>query len=417
MTTYTLPNGVACSRREFLRQGLYGIGISAGLPVFLSSASSALANQGDRERHPDRILVVVELTGGNDGLNTVVPNQDAYYRARPTIGIPRAQTLRINDDFGFHPRLSGFQRLYNDGKMAIVHGCGYPNPNLSHFTAMEYWHTGVPNGADARGWLGRFADAKIPEARRDYLVNIAKEQTLAVRSQVHAPLVFNDPEAFVRNVTPEQQTTLAAINQNRPTTNPSLSLLRRVSQNAAVSSTAVRDACASYRTPADYGARGGLSTISTDLIKVAALINARMPTRIYYASYSGFDTHANQAASHQLLTIYLGDAIRGFIDDMARIGRADDVVVMMFTEFGRRVQENASRGTDHGTAGPMFAFGRPVRGGLLGRHPSLTDLDAGNLRMTTDFRSVYATMIKDWMGYDDTRAILRGEFPTLRMIA
>ena len=155
--------------------------------------------------------------------------------------------------------------------------------------------------------------------------------------------------------------------------------------------------------------------MTSNLIKVAALINARMPTRIYYVSYGGFDTHANQAASHQLLMIYLGDAIRGFLEDMGRIGRADDVVVMAFTEFGRRVQENASRGTDHGTATPMYAFGRPVRGNLYVRFPSLTELDAGNLRMTTDFRSVYSTMIKEWMGYDDTRTILRGEFATLPM--
>ena len=336
---------------------------------------------------------------------------DAYYKNRPTLGIPKKEVLKINDEVGFHSRLLGLERLYKDGKLAIVQGCSYPNPNLSHFTAMEYWHTGVPNGADARGWIGRVADAESPTAKRDYIVNISKEQSLAVRSQVHAPLVFTDPEKFTRQTGDEQKDTMAALTRDKPTSNKSLELLRRVAANAGDSSVLVKEACAKYQTAADYGSR--TNTLVADLIKVAALINAKMPTRVYYTSFGGFDTHANQAGTHNLLLIYLGDALRGFLADMERIGRADDVALLMFTEFGRRVNENASRGTDHGTATPMYIAGKNIKGGLYGKHPSLTDLDAGNLKMTTDFRSVYATVIKEWLGYDDTKAILKGDFPAL----
>jgi len=407
------------SRRDFLRAGLYGLGITAGLPVFLRHTSAALAAEallGDKEKHPNRILVVVELTGGNDGLNSVVPcGHDAYYQNRPTLGVPKNTVLKINDELGFHPRLVGFDRLYKDGRLAIVQGCSYPNPNLSHFTAMEYWHTGVPNGADTRGWIGRFADVDSPTPKRDYLVNIAKEQSLAVRSQVHAPLVFNDPEKFARAVADEQKDAVAALTKDKPTGNASLALLRRVAANAADSSVLVKEACTKYETKVDYGSRTAALTV--DLIKVAALINAKMPTRVYYTSFGGWDTHANQATTHNLLQIYTGDAIRGFLEDMERIGRADDVAVLVFTEFGRRVKENASRGTDHGTATPLFVAGKKVKGGLYGKHPSLTELDAGNLKMTTDFRSVYATMIKEWMGYEDTKTLLKGDFPTLGLFA
>jgi len=191
--------------------------------------------------------------------------------------------------------------------------------------------------------------------------------------------------------------------------------VRHVSGNAADSSQFVKEACARYETPIDYGfAAQGLGR---DLKRVAALISAGMLTRVYYVNFAGFDTHTNQLITQRQLLLYVGDAIRGFLADIKRIGRADDVAVMMFTEFGRRVKENASGGTDHGTSSPMYVFGHPVKGGVYGKHPSLTDLDEGNLRMTTDFRSVYATLIKEWMGLEDTKSILNAEFPTLDLFA
>jgi uncharacterized protein (DUF1501 family) len=178
----------------------------------------------------------------------------------------------------------------------------------------------------------------------------------------------------------------------------------------------VRAATASYRTPVDYGTGGGLGV---NLQRVAALIAARMPTRLFYVTYAGnaFDTHVQQADLHSRLLMYTADAVRGFVEDLNRIGRADDVAVMIFTEFGRRVEENGSLGTDHGTAGPMFIVGTRVHGGLYGAHPSLTDLDDGNMKMTTDFRRVYATLIEEWLGYHDSAAILKGRFDPFKTFA
>jgi uncharacterized protein (DUF1501 family) len=413
-----------CSRRDFLARGLYGIGLGAGLPILLSRTSAALTAQAlqgtSMEKHPERILVVLELSGGNDGLNTVVPHGDpAYYRARPHIGIPAREVLKVDDRFGFHPSMVGFERLYKDGRMAIVHGCGYDHPSLSHFSSMSYWHTGVPNAGEPLGWLGRVADDHLDPATRNLIVNIGTSQSLAVRSGKHSPLVFDDPTRFRRDGTDDEKHVLAALgNQHAQSSNPALDFLSATARNAADSSDFVRQASAAYRTPVDYGignAFGG------GLQRVAALIASGMKTRLYYVSYQGnaFDTHVQQGDVHSRLLMYTADAVRAFLDDVARIGRGDDVAVMMFTEFGRRVEENGSLGTDHGTAGPMFLFGKHdrIKGGLYGQPPSLTDLDDGNLKMTTDFRRVYATSIKEWLGYDDTDTILKGRFDTLAAFA
>ena len=416
-----LHAGCSCSRRDFLARGLYGIGVGAGMPFILGRTSAALAAQAlegtSLEKHPERILVVVELSGGNDGLNTVVPYGDAsYYRARPHLAIPQRDTIKIADGVGFHPSMVGFERLYKDGALAVVHGCGYDRPSLSHFSSMGFWHTGVPNGGEPLGWLGRLADEGYDAESRNVIVNVGSAQSLAVRSRRHSPLVFDDPARFRREGTEDELHMLAGLNEARTTTNATLEFLATTARNAADSSEFVRKASSSYRTPVDYGSGGGLAL---NLQRVAALIAAGMRTRIYYVSYAGnsFDTHVQQADLHSRLLMYTADAVRGFVDDMKRIGRADDVAVMTFTEFGRRVEENGSLGTDHGTATPMFVIGKGVKGGLYGQHPSLTDLDDGNLKMTTDFRRVYATMIKEWLGYDDTRLVLKGAFDPLRLFA
>jgi uncharacterized protein (DUF1501 family) len=412
----------SCSRRDFLARGLYGIGLGTGLPLFLSRTSAALTAQALQgtsvEKHPERILVVLELSGGNDGLNTVVPHSDpAYYRARPRIGIPARDVLKVSDQFGFHPSMVGFERLYKDGRMAVVHGCGYEHPSLSHFSSMSYWHTGVPNAGEPLGWLGRLADGHLSPATRNLIVNIGTSQSLAVRSGKHSPLVFDDPARFRRDGTDDEKRVLGELGgagAASVTGNSTLEFLAATARNAVDSSDFVRQASAAYRTPVDYGignAFGG------GLQRVAALIAAGMQTRLYYVTYQGnsFDTHVQQGDVHSRLLMYTADAVRAFMDDVARIGRADDVAVLMFTEFGRRVEENGSLGTDHGTATPMFLFGKPdrIKGGLYGQPPSLTDLDDGNLKMTTDFRRVYATAIKEWLGYDDTETVLKGRFDPL----
>ena len=407
----------ACSRREFLARGLYGIGVGAGLPIVLSRTSAALTAQALQgtsiERHSERILVVVELSGGNDGLNTVVPYGDpAYYRARPKIGIPEREVIKAADGFGFHPSMVGFEHLYKDGHLAVVHGCGYDHPSLSHFSSMGYWHTGVPNGGETRGWLGRLADQRYDTKTRNVIVDLGNAQSLAVRSARHSPLVFDDPARFRRDGTDAEKQVIAGLSQPISTSNAMLEFLKSTAGNAVESSDFVREATAAYRTSVDYGQGGGLAG---NLRRVAALIAAGMPTRLYYVSYQGnsFDTHVQQADLHSRLLMYTADAVRGFVEDLKRIGHADRVGVLIFTEFGRRVEENGSLGTDHGTATPMFLVGKGVKGGFYGKHPSLTDLDDGNLKMTTDFRRVYATAIKEWLGCDDTEAILKGRFDSL----
>ena len=409
--------GCSCSRRDFLARGMYGIGVGAGLPLILSRTTAALAAQAvagtSVEKHPNRILVVVELSGGNDGLNTVVPYGDAaYYRARPKLGIPAGEVIKVADGFGFHPSMVGFERLYKDGRLAVVHGCGYDHPSLSHFSSMGFWHTGVPNGGEPLGWLGRLADETYPAATRNVIVNLGNSQSLAVRGRQHSPLVFDDPARFRREGTDGEKQVLAELSRSKPSANASLEFLASTAQNATASSDFVRRASATYRTPVDYGNGGG---IGGNLQRVAALIAADMPTRLYYVTYQGnsFDTHVQQADLHTRLLMYTADALRGFMDDIARIGRADDVAVMVFTEFARRVEENGSLGTDHGTSTPMFVLGKGVKGGFYGRHPSLTDLDDGNMKMTVDFRRVYATAIKEWLGYDETQAVLKGKFEPL----
>ncbi len=395
------------SRRDLLRLGMYGIGVSAAavpMPLF-AQAAAALAGQ---TKSSGKILVVLELSGGNDGLNTLVPyGDDAYYRLRPNIGIPRKDVRPIDDHFGFSRGMAGFERLYKSGKLAIVHGCGYENPSFSHFTSMAYWHTAAPNSGEQYGWVGRLADAMAPDAPPNFIVNIDTRQSLAVRSHRHVPVVFDDPNKFSQEVFFDEREALPSAAVNQPISNPSRKFLLDTAQSAKQASALVREAWSKYHSPVDYG------VVGLDLPKVAALIDAGMPTRLYYTAYrnNAFDTHVFQNDTHKRLLTYASDAVAAFLQDLERIGRADDVVVMVFSEFGRRVPENVNLGTDHGAANLMFVTGKQVQGGQYGTVPSLSKLDAGdNLVYTTDFRRVYATMIAGWLGLKDTRPLLNGEF-------
>ena len=404
------------SRREALQQGLCGLGVSAGLPLIFGRAAQSMAEdeKSGGVVNPERILVIVELDGGNDGLNTVVPyGDDAYYRHRPDIAIAAEDVRPIDDHFGFHPALAGFERLYKDGKFALIHGCGYDNPILSHFAAMGFWHTGIPIAGEKLGWIGRLGDKLSPEGRENFIVNVAKQQSLAVRSRVHSPLVFDDPARFLRAGRYEQTSLLGTLTGTESSSQPTLKFLSGIASSALKSAKFVREAWAAYSTPVNYGLE---LPISQDLRKVAALIDAGMPTRLFYVQYrnNDFDTHVHQVDLHARLLAYASDPIHGFVEDMDRIGRGDDVTMMVFTEFGRRVPENASGGTDHGTATPVYVVGNKVKGGQYGKPVSLTELDDGNLLYTTDYRRVYASMIGDWMGADaDT--VLKGHFESLRL--
>ena len=400
------------ARRDLLRGALLG----SGLAMVGGSAAPIVFSRPAEAAKPanERILVVVELSGANDGLNTVVPfGDDAYYRARPKLGLPAKSLRKIDDHFGFPVRMAGFERLYKDGHMAIVQGVGYEHPSFSHFSSMAYWHTGAPNSGDAYGWLGRLADAIDPSDSGEFLVNIQSGQSLAVRAEHHVPLVFDDPAQFARGGFHDEQAVLRTLAPGSEPRNATEEFLFAVARSAQTAEQRVHEACASYHSPVDYGlARFGLD-------RVAALIAAGFGTRIFYVSYprNAFDTHVYQADTHARLLTYVSDHIAAFMTDMKRLGRADDVTMMVFSEFGRRVGENANLGTDHGTAGPVFVIGAPVRGGMYGEMSSLTDLDDGNMRYTTDFRRVYTTLITQWMGQADAGAVLRQPFAPFDMLS
>src|ERR1700719_2698053 len=398
------------ARRDFLRAGFGSLAFGA---VGSLARAPAWAQTAARAAQKDRILVVVELSGGNDGLNPVVRYGDnAYYRARPRIGIKPARLRKLDDHFGLQYTMAGLERLYKDGRLAIVHGVGYEQPSFSHFSSMAYRQTAAPNRGELYGWVGRMADAMDPEGHNNYVVNIDTQQSLAVRSRGHVPLVFDDPTKFVRSGLADEASPLRLLGSRGRGANEAQDFMYGVSRSALQAEQLVRDAWAQYRTPVDYG------LVRFGLERVAALIAADFPTKIYYVAYrnNAFDTHVYQGDVHARLWTYTSDHIAAFVKDVARLGRGQDVVLMAFSEFGRRVKENTSQGTDHGTAAPAFIIGAPVAGGQYGKMPSLTELNDGNMVFTTDFRRVYATAIKSWMGYADAAGILRGEFEPLPIV-
>lgn len=399
------------SRRDMLKLGAggLGLGLAGGIgtvPPVLAQASRAAATNT-----AGKILVVFEWFGGNDGLNTIVPyGDDLYYKHRPTIGIREADVLKIDERFGWHKSLRGMADLYDEGKLAIVQGVGYDRPSFSHFTSISYWHTAAPNSGHEYGWVGRTAAELDPAGRRENLiVNVAQSQSLAVKAERHVPLVFADPDAFQRGVYAQEKPVLDALAAAREPVGDAHRYVLEVTKSAAQASEVVRAAWSRYREKANPDVR------LLDLDKVVALLEADFPTRLYYVPLRGslFDTHVNQEAPHDRQLQYCSDAIAGFFRELTRIGRADDVVLYVHSEFGRRVPENTSLGTDHGTAQVNFVIGNGVKGGLYGEPPSLAELVLGdNLATTMDFRRVYATLIDEWLAADASK-VLGQPFETL----
>jgi len=401
------------SRRDLIRIGAGGLGFGlfggiGPVPYVLGQASRASAASTT-----GRILVVFEWFGGNDGLNTVVPYGDPmYYKHRPTIGIKEQDLMKIDAQYGWHKSMQGVKRLYDEGKVAIVQGVGYDQPSFSHFTSASFWHTGAPNSGNEYGWVGRTAKELDPTgARGNLIVNISDSQTLAVRAEKHVPLVFIDPTRFQRSVFSQEKVLLEALASQQSPVGDAHRYVLEVTRSAAQASEVVRAAWAKYKGKDNRDLR------LLDLDKVAALIEADFPTRLYYVPLrnSLFDTHVNQAAPHERQLEYCADAISGFFREMERMGRADDVVMYVYSEFGRRVPENTSLGTDHGTAQANFVIGNAVKGGFYGKAPSLSNLVLmDNLEATTDFRQVYATLVEEWLGVDNQK-VLGQKYKTLGM--
>jgi len=409
-------NNNAFTRRMFLQQGLTLASMMTTVPWFIQqSAFGMMRPLGSQTTSQpgvpeDRILVVVQLGGGNDGLNTVVPFGDAnYYRMRPTLSVPAPgqsgnggnAALSFDDKagIGLHPSMSGFKELIDEGVASVVQGVGYPNPNRSHFTSMDIWHT-ASTDATGNGWLGRYYDnccAGSPET--DHAVAVGRTAPLALIGDQHKPVSFESADLF-RWIGADLHDDLEQPYQKLNRTgavgdvdeDSQLAFLMRTALDAQVSSDQIREAV-SKRPLVPYP--GG--SLSQQLQVVSAMIRAELPTRVYYVSLGGFDTHATQANQHANLLRQVGDSLNSFYKDIKKQGNSSRVLTMVFSEFGRRVAQNASGGTDHGTAAPMYFIGDQVRPGLLGQHPSLVDLDQGDLRFNVDFRCLYTAVLADWM--------------------
>ncbi|MFQ5844096.1 MAG: DUF1501 domain-containing protein [Planctomycetota bacterium] len=399
-------------RRSFLGHGLAGFSLAATAPHFLGLTARVFAAEGDADS--DRVLVVLQLSGGNDGLSTVVPFADpAYHRARRTIAIAEKDVLQLDDHVGLHAGLPKLHALYRAGKMAVVQGCSYPNPNRSHFKSMDIWHAGDLRGRSLRtGWLGRAIDACCPDRHDpELVVNVGPSIPYALEADVHKPISFDQPNAYRWAGNPRDREEFERLNEQAAEGDDTIRWLHRIAVDARASSEKVREAASGYRPRAEYGR----SPLGRDLRTVAALLAGGLKTRIYYVSFGGFDTHNGQRNRHDNLMRQLDAALGAFWADLEAQGLSKRVVVLSFSEFGRRVAENGSLGTDHGVAGPMFVYGDAVRGGLHGSHPSLTDLDAGDLKMKVDFRTVYAGILEDWVGVPADRVLGR-RFPKLPVL-
>jgi uncharacterized protein (DUF1501 family) len=423
---------ITWSRRLFMRRGLAFASLAATTPLFLERSARGILGpeslaMGSQPGVPeDHVLVVVQLSGGNDGLNTVVPFGDpVYHRLRPRLGLAEpgrgndaALLLDENLGLGLHPSLTGLKDLVDGGLASVIQGVGYPNPNRSHFTSMDIWHSADPE-ARGTGWLGRYFDNQC-SGRPDALaaVSLGERAPLAMIGDSTQPVNFERPERFAwtgGEVAEALERPYAELSRtgglDGGSSHPHLDFLTRTSLDAQVASDELARAAAGQ--PLVSWPRGPLAS---QLRTISAMLRAGLGTRVFYVSLGGFDTHAGQPARHAQLLRQVGDAIKAFQDELAAQGDAGRVMTMVFSEFGRRVAQNASQGTDHGTAAPMFLIGEMVRPGVLGQHPSLTDLDAGDLKYTVDFRNVYAGILKGWMGCDP-RAILRGDWEPARILA
>jgi uncharacterized protein (DUF1501 family) len=418
------------TRRLFLQRGLTFASLAATAPMFIERSARAMAAPdgsllANRPGVPeDHVLVVVQLGGGNDGLNTVVPfGSDEYYKLRPGLAVPApgrgdnaALPLDGADGIGLHPGLAQFKDLMDDGCATIVQGVGYPNPNRSHFTSMDIWQTANTN-ARGDGWIGRYFDHTCngtpdPEGA----IAIGNEAPLAMIGDVQKPVSFETAELF-RWLGEDLHPTLGrAYDRINRTPAPSgdadsqLGFLTRTALDAQVASDRIRKAV--VQQPLVSYPRGPLAN---QLKMVAAMIRAGLRTRVYYVSLGGFDTHANQAGRHANLLRQVGGALNAFHQELRAQDNAGRVLTMVFSEFGRRVAQNASGGTDHGTAAPMYFVGDMVRPGVLGDHPSLTTLDGGDLVFNVDFRCLYAAVLEDWMGAD-AKAVLGGDFRKAKLL-
>ncbi|MDE2996244.1 MAG: DUF1501 domain-containing protein [Bacteroidota bacterium] len=409
------------SRRQFLRgMALSGAAVSLGLNGRTVSATMAnpllraLASQAS-----DRILVVIQLSGGNDGLNTVIPiSNDIYHNARPNIRIQNA--IALDNDTGLHPALTRLAPLYQDGKVEIIQNVGYASPELSHFVSTDVWLSGKDaNVLENTGWSGRFLEHAYPTYEDD-----PPDHPVALQIGASTPLLFAGHDQSLGVTLPNQSLLDRLASSGKlfdeedvpdSRVGREIAFVRRVSNDSFVYARAIKDAFDVGRNALRYSGGG---TLGSDLATVARLIRGGLGARIYHVSIGGFDTHAYQAGSHNALLSRLGNSIADFVTDLSSDGLIDQVCGVTFSEFGRRLYQNGSSGTDHGTSAPMFVFGSQLQGGLLGQAPDLGNLDpARNLIASIDFRSVYGSLLRDWFGMAQVEVdqLFDGAYPIMNL--
>ncbi len=428
------------SRRIFLQRGLTMLAVGATVPTFLDQTVMAMANPLDtpltqRPSGKDgKILVVVQLAGGNDGLNTVIPyGDDAYQKARRTLAMGGGAVLKLNDYLGLHPNLAPLKKIFDNGKMSIIQGVGYPNPNRSHFRSTDIWTSGYPEKeVVTSGWIGRYFDNACPGCEPHVGVSIGESMPLAMQGERVTPVSFEQADAYRYTGPDAERYEKLNLREQKPATQPvavahklvrplgkkakpeagsPLDFLHRTAMDAQLSSDDIIAMTKQHKPGGDYPG----NKFGQGLKSVAAMIAGGLPTRVYYVTLGGFDTHQNQKGRHENLLTQLAQGVGAFWSDIEKQGNDQRVMVMTFSEFGRRVEQNASGGTDHGAAAPMFLIGGGAKEGVFGRHPSLTDLDQGDLKHTVDFRNVYATVLQEWLD-TPSKPILGQQFKPMSLL-
>ena len=396
---------MARSRRKFLEEGLKLLAAGLVVPRFLARTAWALPDSGQPAAAgpQNRTLVVVQLSGGHDGLNIVIPYSDAnYYRFRTTLAVARDQVRQLDASIGLHPNLQQLQQLYQEGRVAIIPGVGYPNPNRSHFRSTEIWQTAEPDRTLTTGWLGRYLDT-LPSGTDMQALNIGDMVPLTLTGAHSRVTTFQSPEGFQVQTDPrypdDRTSKLSALRgvYAAPVDSEALDYIRQTTVQTLFTADELQRIGQNYHTQVTYPN----TAFAQGLQAIVRMMVSGAEARIYYISLGGFDTHAQEINTLANLLRQLSEGLLAFFRDLEEQNLADRVLTFTFSEFGRRVRENGSGGTDHGTALPMLVLGQTVRGGIHGSYPSLDDLDSnGDLRFQLDFRSVYATVLRDWLGTD-----------------
>lgn len=395
-------------RRTFLRSGALATA-AAFIPELLKDFQ-----YGKMLSSGNKALVVIQLNGGNDGLNTVIPyRNDIYYRSRPVIGIKKESAFNLTDECGLHPALGYFKSLYDEGSLAILNNVGYPDPNRSHFRSMDIWHTASGSlEYRSEGWLGKYLDTHCKDCKKSIqAIEIADSLSLALKGKDFKGLAMKDTRKLFNTANDSFLQSLARMNHSEEHEKPVDYLYKTMAETISGAGY-IHEKAGRYKTSVAYPR----TALANGLKTIAGLILSDLDTSVYYISLGSFDTHVRQEGQQERHFTTLNEAIEPFVKELKMNGRFDDVMIMSFSEFGRRVVQNASGGTDHGTANNMFFIsGALKQKGLLNPLPDLTNLDDGDLRFTVDFKSVYATILKKWMGADD-KAILGDSFDHLNFI-